>query len=619
MCGFAGVHLSDCSAPIDAAGLRTMVATLRHRGPDGEGIHLEPALGLGFVRLAIIDPAGGHQPFASSDGRRWLVFNGEIYNFRELRAQLEAAGRRFVTRSDTEVVLQALEEWGEGAIERFNGIFAFARWDRDSRELLLVRDRSGIKPLYLRFEGSDLWFASEAKALLSRSQFREGIDIVGYMGGDEVDPMLEKTPFIGIRQLGAGCLLRIRDGAVSVRRYWSYAPSIESDWDGDEQSLIEEAHDRLETAVTLQLVSDVPIAASLSGGIDSAAVVAAMVRAGRSDVETYTVEFAGDATGDVRHSKMTADALGVAYNGVPCIFDENTSALIPRVAWYAEGEFDLGFVARYRLAAAVRDAGAKVLLTGQGIDEILTGYYASYQHFRRISLVRRMQYSLLPSYRGWPPFGSEAIDELGARYEYDPLDEGSHALWPSLAAEKLRADHHRLSSGMLRFEDRMGMACGVEVRVPLLDHELIQFFASFPEPARATLFSAKRVLREAMRPYLPVAIVERPKLGFNASAAPLTALVANHPADLGELISDETVRRLGYFDPEICAAIRSRRDYVLLDHVFVVHLLHRLFIERFDPQQFASREVDSAVLDSASSEPIVHSSAQSDRLGVERA
>lgn len=602
MCGLAGIHLRDREAPVEPEALRAMLSTIRHRGPDGEAFHMEPSLGFAFARLAIIDPEGGAQPLHSADGRRCLVFNGEIYNFRELRAELESAGRRFLTHSDTEVLLEAIGEWGESALTRLNGIFAFAHWNRDTRELLLARDRSGIKPLFVRFDAGDLWFASEAKALLTHDRFRCGIDLVGYLGGDEIDPLLEKTTFIGLHQLGAGCLLRMRDGSAALRRWWSYSPSDSADWNGDETSLIEGARVRIEAAVARQLVADVPIAASLSGGIDSAAVVAAMVRAGRGDVRTWTVEFEPDASGDVRHARLAAEAAGVSYNGVPCAFDDVTLEVLRDVAWFAEGELDLGFVARFRLAGAVRAAGAKVLLTGQGIDEILTGYYPSYQHFRRMALVRRMQSAVLPSYRGWPPFGAGAIDEVGARTDFDPITGASAALWPSIAAGKLRADHHRLSSGMLRFEDRMGMAAGVEVRVPLLDHELVEYFGSFPEPARARLFSGKRVLREAMRPYVPAVIADRPKVGFNATAAPLTEVLAQRrDAGAGVLTGDDAVRRFGYFDPGICRAVRERRDYALLDHVLIVHLLHELFVESFDAERFPSRATVPAVLDSSGS------------------
>lgn len=575
MCGFAGVFFHDRSAPVDAAKLEQMRATLHHRGPDGSGTYVGRGVGLAFARLAIIDLEAGDQPLANDDGSVWIAFNGEIYNYRELRDELKRRGRHFRTHSDTEVIVRAYEEWGEHCVDHLRGIFAFAIWDEREEKLMLARDRSGIKPLHLAFRQDQILFASEAKALLAHGDVSSELDIVGYLGGATVESSLEHTTFEAIRQLGGGCILVAQNGAHRIQRYWSYSPALdEGTWSAEE--LIERCRALVEEAVLMQLVADVPVAASLSGGVDSAAIVAAIVRAGRGDVRTYTVSFEGDATGDLRHARLLASELGIHHEEVSCRFDASTVDLFSHVAWLAEGEFDLGFVARYQLAERVHADGAKVLLTGQGIDEILTGYYASFQQFRRACVARQLRGKLLPSYRGWPMFGDRVVDRAGEWLEDDARGD---AAWARITSAQLRADHARLSTGLLRFEDRMGMGGSVEVRVPLLDHQLLELCASVPESGRMRLFNGKALLREAVRPWLPQTIAERPKVAFNATSRALTDLLQEAPAHpLRELLTKTTVGEKGYFEWRYCKALLDARDFISLDHVLIIHLLDELFV-----------------------------------------
>jgi len=587
MCGFVGLFTYDPARPVAREELEPMLDTLWYRGPDGVGYHVEEGLGLGFRRLAIIDVEGGRQPMANEDGTVWVVHNGEIYNFRELAADLKSRGHRFATRSDSEVIVHAYEEWGDQCVSRLRGIFAFAVWDRRRRRLLLARDRSGIKPLNVVFQRDRIAFASEAKALLVARGVARRLDLLGYLGGAEIDPNLGRTAFDGILQLGAGCFLTATAEGYRIERYWRYAPS-EAAGGGGPAGAVESFRDLFEEAVRMQLVADVPVAAALSGGIDSAAVVAAIVRAGRPDIRTYTVEFGDDATGDALHARLAADSMGVSNTTVPCPIDAATVDALPFVAWAAEGEFDLGYVGRYALARAVHADGAKVLLSGQGIDEILTGYCPTYARYQEGALERHLGERVRPTYRGWPAFSERVVEEMAARLSaHDGAGAPDLPPLAKVVAAELRAEHSRLATSLLRFEDRMGMAGHVEVRVPFLDHLLVEFCAGFSEDDRRALFSGKALLRQAVNSWLPAAITQRPKVGFNKSAPAISRLLLAQPegSALRELLSKEAVEAKGYFTWARCEALLHARNFAALDHVLVLHLLDELFVRSFDPRR----------------------------------
>ncbi len=588
MCGFAGIFNYDAARPVARAELQSMLDTLWYRGPDGTGNLLEEGLGLGFCRLAIIDVEGGRQPMPNEDGTVWVVNNGEIYNYRDLTRDLEHRGHRFATRSDTEVVVHAYEEWGDQCLERLRGIFAFALWDRRRRRLFLARDRSGIKPLHLSFQRDRILFASEAKALLAGTGVERRLDLLGYLGGAEIDPPLGRSAFEGIVQLGAGCALIADPGSHRVERYWRYQPS-EAVLGSAPERPVESFRDLFEEAVRMQLVADVPVAAALSGGVDSAAVVAAIVRAGRRDIRTYTVAFGDDASDDVRHARLVAEALGVPNAAVACPLDAATLDALPFVAWAAEGEFDLGYVGRYALARAVSVDGAKVLLSGQGIDEVLTGYCPTYTRYQELALLRHLEERVRPTYRGWPAFSEGVLQDLVRGLAADAVTAPDLPPLAAVVAAELRAEHSRLGSSLLRFEDRMGMAGHVEVRVPFLDHRLLEFCAGFSEAARGEHFSGKGLLRRAAAPWLPEQITQRPKLGFNRSAPAVTKLLLAPPgiSPLREQLSRDAVEAKGYFSWARCEAFLRAQDFTALDHVFIVHLLDELFVRSFEPGRFS--------------------------------
>jgi asparagine synthase (glutamine-hydrolysing) len=547
-----------------------MLAPIAYRGPDDEAFVERPHFGVGFRRLAIVDLEHGRQPMATEDGALTLVCNGEIYNHLELREQLEARGHPFRTRSDSEVLLHAYREWGDRCAERLRGIFAFAIWDARGRALFLCRDRSGIKPLFLRAEGGELLFASEAKALLARPGAERRLDLLGCFAPAAPGALLEASPFRGISQLGAGCTLTFTGEAdLAPRRYWSYAPNAELGVDEGGEAESSRLSDELAKVVAMQLMADVPVGSYLSGGLDSS-LVTALARSHREDLPTFTSVCAG--SDDPWFAFGLCQGLRASQAHFVRFAPEELLEELPRVAWGAEGTFDLAFLGRYQTAAAASRRGLKVLLSGQGADELTGGYARSYPELRASARRAANAARLLES--GWS-FVAAALLE-SARPEAEDV------------ATYLALEHAALSHHLLRFEDRMGMLAGVEVRVPFLDHGVAEICAGVPGAARRRLFDDKRLVREAARGLLPDGVRMRKKLGYNAHLPPMTQLLASlDPGALSELVTERVVADKGYFDPRQVERYSEAQNYHALDAVLVVHMLDELFVSRFDPARFS--------------------------------
>ncbi|MEM1248842.1 MAG: asparagine synthase (glutamine-hydrolyzing) [Acidobacteriota bacterium] len=606
MCGIAGVYDLQGEASIDDGVLRPMLDTIQHRGPDSTKTHVEPGVGLGFCRLAIIDLAGGDQPLTNEDGSVWLVFNGEIYNYRSLRAQLIDRGHQFKTQSDSETIVHAYEEWGDACTDHLSGIFAFAIFDRRHRSMFFATDRTAIKPLYLSFQGSKVIFGSEVKAVLAEGSTPRGIDVLGFLGGEELDPRLRRTSFTDVHQLGAGMSLRVDGSGHTFRRYWRYEPSTqlgEPASEADLQEHVERFRQTLSETVESQLVADVPVAVALSGGLDSSAVAATVHQLGRDDVMTYTAFFDGDEARDLTFARQVVEALGVRNREIACPAADSTVSSFAEVAWLAEGDFDLGFVARHHLSKAVYADGAKVLLSGQGVDELLTGYDASYEAFHGRTLMRSLRSDIVPA-RAYPAFGEKVLEEARADLLQREGSTPGSSRFTEMIQHELRRDYSRIAY-LLRFEDRMGMAGHVEVRVPFLDHALIELCAATPESVRAHLFCGKRLLRDAVADGLPESVARRPKeRGFNSGSPRLTQVMAqtgvlgpplpdapplsDEEQHLADLLSAQVVQEKAYFDSRYVAALRTRKDYATLDTVFVIHLLDELFAKDTQPDRFGT-------------------------------
>ncbi|PYX65419.1 MAG: asparagine synthase (glutamine-hydrolyzing), partial [Acidobacteria bacterium] len=387
MCGIHGVlHFDGSPVPIDA--MRLMGRVTVHRGPDDEGVHIDGSCAIGMRRLSIIDVAGGHQPLRSSDGSLWLVCNGEIYNYQELRAELERRGHAFLTHSDCEVILALYREMGDAFVDRLNGMFGFALWDAQRRRLLVGRDRLGIKPMYLLEDGKRFAFASEAKALLALPGVAPALNedaLPGYLHlGYVVAP---HSLFKGIRKLPPATLLTVEHGRVQERRYWRISGAIDTqrsveDW-------VDAVRSRLEQSVRMQMVSDVPIGAFLSGGIDSSAVVGMMAKHSNRPVKTYSIGFGGsdadDYYNELPYASVIARRFGTEHHEI--VVKPDVVGLLPKLIWHLDEPIaDTAFITTYLVSKFAREH-VTVILSGVGGDEIFGGYrrYLGDHLYRRFS------------------------------------------------------------------------------------------------------------------------------------------------------------------------------------------------------------------------------------------
>lgn len=550
MCGIAGWVGPVSSAPWETR-LHAMIASLGHRGPDGVGFAVAPArdgsaLGaLGHCRLAIIDLAGGAQPMRSAAGTV-VVFNGEIYNFRELRAELTAAGHQFVSHSDTEVLLHGWQAWGRGMPERLRGMFAFALWDPLLGQLFMARDRFGKKPLFLMAYQRGLAFASEIKALSTLPDAALALD-QGALGayfayGFTPGPA---TLFQGVRKLQPGCaLLWERDEPLAEWRWYVPPDALPFTAQPLPADPVEAFRQKFATAVSLRLISDVPLGAFLSGGIDSSAIVALMTQISGRAVQTYSVGFEDPAYSELPYADEVAAHLGCEHHR--CIIrPEDMVNLLPQATRFRDAPVsdpaDLPMLALSRMAATT----VKVVLSGEGSDEVLAGYpkylverFAPlYQRLvpeplrRRLvePLIRRLPYrfrrvkTLIASLGTADPaqrmarwFGSLSHAE---RYRLIGSRQVPLVLAPCVAQDPLRGilcfdQTVWLPDNLLERGDRMTMAAGLEARNPFLDHHLVALVAALPDRFRIRGLTTKWILRQAVKPLLPERILSRPKVGF---------------------------------------------------------------------------------------------------------
>jgi asparagine synthase (glutamine-hydrolysing) len=556
MCGIAGfvdADRLDTGRPLPSRleaefGLvHRMCDVIRHRGPDDEGIHVEPGVGLGMRRLSIIDLAGGRQPIHNETGTIWIVFNGEIYNYQALRAELESRGHVFTTSSDTESIVHAYEEWGEDAFVRLRGMFAIALWDRSNRTLLLARDRAGIKPLHYVERGGRLAFGSEIKSLIAGDAFDPRIDMASL---DHYLAFLytprDGSIFEGVRKLPPGHFLRWKDGRVAVQQYWRIAAT--EPFRGDEHEAAEALERVLADAVRAHMMSDVPLGAFLSGGVDSSAVVGFMARASSRPVQTFSIGFDDPQYDELEHARAVARHFATDHHEF-VVRPDALSILDRLVSHFDEPFADSSAIPTWYVSEIAR-RHVTVVLSGDGGDELFGGYDRYFPpprvaQFDRIPLPGLRRLAAIT----WPhlPHGAPGkallrhvskddqgryIDSI-ALYQHDerlalytPEARGRLAA----AAEQMLAAHFdRFAalphhSRMMRFDfetylpedvltkvDRMSMAHSIESRVPLLDNEVIDFAASLPATFKISGTTRKHVLKAVLRPMLPPQIIDRRK------------------------------------------------------------------------------------------------------------
>jgi len=628
MCGIFGIlHLDDRPAARDT--LQAMARSTIHRGPDDEGFHLDGACGIGMRRLAIIDLAGGHQPLADAEGRMWLVCNGEIYNFRELRQELQAHGHCFRTGSDSEVILHGYAQWGDEVVHRLNGMFGFALWDARRRRLLLGRDRLGIKPLYVYRDGRRLAFASEAKALLAMG-VAPRIDAaalhdylsLGYIPAP-------RSLFQGIEKLPPATLLSVEDGVVQTRRYWRIPQAV--DEAPDEEQWIERLRSRLAEAVRMQMVSDVPIGAFLSGGIDSSTVVGLMAPHSAQPIRTYSIGFEGAGAeqyyNELPYARRVAQRFGTEHHEI--MVRPDAAALLPRLLWHMDEPIaDSAFITTYLVSQFAR-RDVTVILSGVGGDELFGGYrrYLGdyYQaHYERLpAWLRRAAVSAgrrLPSDRHSgvlnlsrlaKGFLESAELPFEARYrayvEVFPACEVSALLRQEVQARDPITDAFREARGtdglnrllavdaetqlpddLLLLTDKMSMATSLECRVPLLDHELVELAARMPQAIKIRGGRLKHALKEAVADLLPRDILERKKRGFGT---PMGAWLKQELAPMmDELLSEDSIESRGLFDPAAVRALIAQHEENRVDGtdrlaaLINLEIWARMYLDRRTPQ-----------------------------------
>jgi asparagine synthase (glutamine-hydrolysing) len=550
MCGVCGVYHYGGGEPADEAVIREMTASLVHRGPDDEGYHFDGALGLGVRRLSIIDLEGGVQPLSNEAGTAWVVHNGEIYNFADLRRELESRGHAFRTRSDTETVVHAYEQWGLDGLARLNGMFGLAVWDGSERELVVARDVFGVKPMYFWDDGSTLVFASEIRAVLCHPLVTRSIDTTAlyeFFGLGYVPS--PRTAFAGIQKVLPGHALVRRPGRGETRRFYTRVPEPRKA--GPESELVEELRDAIFRAVRRQMVADVPVGAMLSGGIDSATVAGIMTEVTDGPIETFTVGFGGGfAQNELVSARETARRLDTRHHEV-VISPRDYADFLPRSIWHLEEPIATTSTLPFYKVCELARPHVKVVLTGQGADEPFAGY-PRYLGERYGSLYRTLpgpvrSRLVAPLVERLPRNEQlkRAVRSLGTR---DPLermkriysiidepvkerlfrngvgpssDVEAIALWQGDVAhldalsQMLYIDARTyLPDNLLVYTDKMSMAVSLEARVPFLDLELMELAESISADLKIKGLKQKRILKRAMERWLPPRTLRRKKIPF---------------------------------------------------------------------------------------------------------
>jgi asparagine synthase (glutamine-hydrolysing) len=626
MCGICGKLRFNRDESVSPELVKAMADTIQHRGPDDEGYYISGPIGLGFRRLSIIDLATGHQPLSNEDGTVWIVFNGEIYNYQELKDYLKSKGHVFRTQTDTEVIVHLYEELGEACVEKLRGMFAFAIWDARQKVLFLARDRVGIKPLYYWLSDKSVVFASEIKAILADPEFQpevlpEMIDrflTFCYVPGEE-------TMLKNVYKLAPGCCMVIKDGKAQIKQYWdlSFSPS-------DIRLEIAETQllDLLEESVRLHMISDVPVGFLLSGGIDSTAMLGFAVGKTDRSLSSFTIGFSEPGIIDERpYATLAARRYGADHHEMT-IRPKDFADFLPQFAWHMEEPVcEPQAVALYYVSRLAKDF-VKVLISGEGGDEAFAGYpnYRNLLYLERlkrvvgplrgaiassISLLNRFVQSKRVEKYAWlmdipfedyyysrtsnpGQFFNSHKSELYSRdfshfvnkgFSVAPvkryLDDGPRK---GLVNKMLYVDTKAyLPNDLLLKADKMTMANSIELRVPLLDHKMLEFAASLPENFKVRGFTTKYIAKTALRNKVPQEILYRKKAGF---PVPYASWLRTELKDWvnGVLLDRETISR-GYFNASCIENLvkqnsqsggYSREIFSLVS----LELWHRAFVER---------------------------------------
>jgi asparagine synthase (glutamine-hydrolysing) len=625
MCGIAGQYAYRSNAPADDQALGAMLHAIRHRGPDDEGRYCDADLAIGMRRLSIIDLAGGHQPIANEDGSVVVVFNGEIYNYHELRATLLARGHTLATASDTEVIVHLYEEHGDACVEHLRGMFAFALWDTRRRRLLVARDRLGIKPLYYTETGDGLVFASEIKSLLQQPGVQARLNRLALSNFLSLKYVpAPQTMFEGIHALPPGHLLICDRDGLTTRQYWDLSFARHEGAPASEEVYAEQLEALLRESVKIHLYSDVPFGAFLSGGIDSSTIVALMSQTLSQPVKTFSVGFRGPGAeySELPYARMVAERYATDHHEV-LVGAEDFIELAEHIVYHLDQPIaDEAALANY-MVSRLASQHVKMVLTGEGGDELFAGYarYAGERWSGLYQKVPRPARSLalalserLPGFER-PKIALYALsleDEVTRMTNWFALfnaDMKAALLAPALRRElgDLSSDHvfadqlartdatDRLSrmlyvdtklwlpDDLLARGDKTSMAASIEARVPLLDHKLVEFAASLPPHVKLKGMQRKYLLKQVARRLLPEAIIDRKKKGF---PMPIALWFRGAARDLlRDTLGPDAVKRRGLFDPAYVARLLDEHERGFADRGSIlwsllnVELWHRRFID----------------------------------------
>lgn len=631
MCGIAGKLYLAGQQPVDPDLIDRMLAAIAYRGPDGQGKYLSGPVGLGHKRLAIIDLSTGDQPMTNEIGTIWLVYNGEIYNFHELREELIQKGHTFRSTSDTEVILHLYEEYGPECVSRLRGMFAFALWDDASKTLFLARDRVGIKPLYYLNTGKTLLFASEIKSLLCDPEAARAVDPAAihrfltflYLPGD-------RTLFTGIRKLEPGHYLIVKGGQLTCRRYWDLQFSPAADV-GSLQQTCEELRQLMGKTVREHMISDVPVGVLLSGGVDSTIVLSCAVQETSKRINTFTIGFDGEEFDDERpFARLAAERFGTDHHEITISPEEFSSFLPAYVRHMEEPVCEAPAIALYFVSKLAR-RHVTVVLSGEGGDEAFGGYqtYRNLLSMERMKRVAGPLKGLLGAGLGWlggvngfgkfkkyaplcttplaayyysrvctpfsffnsnrqelctPGFYASVDDQASAQLVGDLFRQvEQHSSNQHLLNQMLYVDTKTwLPDDLLIKADRMTMANSLELRVPLLDHLVLEFAAGLPAHFKVKGWTTKRILKEAFRERIPREVIERRKTGL---PVPLRRWMRKDLAGyVQDVLLSQTARNRGYFNKGAVERLlqRNATDGALMKEVFsllTLEMWHAEFVD----------------------------------------
>jgi asparagine synthase (glutamine-hydrolysing) len=616
MCGIVGYLDLRSGASADRQVLKSLTDALVHRGPDSSGYFIEGSVGLGFRRLSIIDLKTGNQPILSEDENLVLTCNGEIYDYPELKSELISVGHTFRTRTDVEVLLHLYENHGDQCLQKVNGQFAFAIYDRKKRSLFLARDQFGICPLYYTVAGGVFIYASEIKAILKHPLVSPNVDLTGL---DQVlslpGPISPRTVFKDIKSLVPGHFLLVKDGQITTSEYWDldYPEQVDGRDEKPERFFAEELRELFQQSVKYRLQADVPVGIFLSGGLDSS-MIAAMIQRVSPEVQrhSFSISFSDQRICESRYQRLMSTAVGSIHHEIP--FNElDIADGLRDVVYHAECPLKETYnTASLALSRRTRENGVTVVLNGEGSDELFAGYVGYRFDKRRACNGKGRELETI--------LGDEIRDKLWGDpdlyYEKDEytfretkttlysvelsehLDEFDCANFPVINKQKLRGRHPVHKRSYLDFKlrlaghliadhgDRMAMASSIEARYPFLDINLVEFCRQIPPGLKLNGYIEKAILKKAAEGLIPQAIIEREKFGFVAPGSPL--LLQQKIGWLGDLLSYERIKKQGYFNPGAVESLKARYSQTaftlnpaLEDDLLIIVITFGLLQERF--------------------------------------